>query len=279
MLCITTPINTWSLGFLPDDLIPHGNAVSNTMRQVASAIGTAILVSLMAVVSQSHAGEGVAASTITGASAIYIIVAACVLIIAICIFLFVKRDDSQIQNTGIGFPNAEGLVAVDSLVIPNGTTVRKALFMFNDAGTTDAPIIDRDGSIVAFLSVGDVLKQLGSDKVKASLVDFYSYVPELLSGDGIVTERGRLEGILEKDASSIATKKVITIEARASFKDVCQLLSERRIKKVPVMKEGVFIGTINRKDIVNHLMVTLARICPRTCQLSPSVDSCSMKRR
>ncbi len=89
-------------------------------------------------------------------------------------------------------------------------------------------------------------------------MDFYSYVPELLSGDGIVTERGRLEGILEKDASSIATKKVITIEARASFKDVCQLLSERRIKKVPVMKEGVFIGTINRKDIVNHLMVTLA---------------------
>lgn len=258
MLCITTPINTWSLGFLPDDLIPHGNAVSNTMRQVASAIGTAILVSLMAIVSQSHAGEGVAASTISGASAIYLIVAACVLIIAICIFLFVKRDDSQIQNTGIGFPNAEGLVAVDSLVIPNGTTVRKALFMFNDAGTTDAPIIDRDGSIVAFLSVGDVLKQLGSDKVKASLVDFYSYVPELLSGDGIVTERGRLEDILEKDASSIATKKVITIEARASFKDVCQLLSERRIKKVPVMKEGVFIGTINRKDIVNHLMVTLA---------------------
>lgn len=258
MLCITTPINTWSLGFLPDDLIPHGNAVSNTMRQVASAIGTAILVSLMAVISQSHADEGIATSTVAGAAAIYIIVAICVLVIAICIFVFVKRDAALAKSDETGFPNAEGLVAVDSLAIPDGTTVRKALFMFNDAGTTDAPIVGRDGSIVAFLSVGDVLKQLGADKVKASLIDFYSYVPEVLSGDGIASERSRLEDVLNKNVSSIATRKVVTIDARASFKDVCQLLSERRIKKVPVMKEGVFIGTINRKDIVNHLMVSLA---------------------
>lgn len=57
---------------------------------------------------------------------------------------------------------AEGMVLHDSLSIDNTATVRDALKLFNKNVTTNAPIIDKHGAIIAFLSVGDVLREFGN---------------------------------------------------------------------------------------------------------------------
>lgn len=44
---VMMPVTTAGLNQLPDHLIPHGTAMNNTMRQVAGAIGTALLVTVM----------------------------------------------------------------------------------------------------------------------------------------------------------------------------------------------------------------------------------------
>lgn len=44
---VMMPVTTAGLNQLPPHLIPHGTAMSNTMRQVAGAIGTALLVTVM----------------------------------------------------------------------------------------------------------------------------------------------------------------------------------------------------------------------------------------
>lgn len=44
---IMMPATTAGLNQLPDRLIPHGSAMTNTMRQVAASIGTAILITIM----------------------------------------------------------------------------------------------------------------------------------------------------------------------------------------------------------------------------------------
>src|SRR5699024_11991083 len=44
---VRMPITTSGLNQLPDDLIPHGSAMNNTFRQMAAAIGTAMLVTIM----------------------------------------------------------------------------------------------------------------------------------------------------------------------------------------------------------------------------------------
>src|SRR5699024_11202036 len=41
------PATTAGLNELPDSLMPHGAALTNTMRQIAASIGTAILVTVM----------------------------------------------------------------------------------------------------------------------------------------------------------------------------------------------------------------------------------------
>ncbi|MDR0875802.1 MAG: multidrug efflux MFS transporter [Clostridiales Family XIII bacterium] len=61
---VNMPVNTWGINQLPNSLIAHGNAINNTVRQVAGSIGTAILVTVMTIVSASWISPGAEATTL-----------------------------------------------------------------------------------------------------------------------------------------------------------------------------------------------------------------------
>ncbi|MBB5174159.1 MDR family MFS transporter [Texcoconibacillus texcoconensis] len=50
---VMMPVNTAGLNQMPQKLIPHGAAVTNTMRQMAASIGTAVLVTTMTTTAQT----------------------------------------------------------------------------------------------------------------------------------------------------------------------------------------------------------------------------------
>ncbi|GEL04057.1 DHA2 family efflux MFS transporter permease subunit [Rummeliibacillus stabekisii] len=52
---ITMPLNTASLNSLPRALVTHGTAVNNTLRQIAGAIGTAVVITIFTAQTTSHA--------------------------------------------------------------------------------------------------------------------------------------------------------------------------------------------------------------------------------
>lgn len=54
MSFVMMPIMTAGMNALPSRLISHGNALVNTMRQLAGSIGTAILVTVMTQQTESH---------------------------------------------------------------------------------------------------------------------------------------------------------------------------------------------------------------------------------
>lgn len=51
---VMMPVTTSGMNALPMDLISHGTAVNNTFRQVASSIGTAVLISILSNVTKSN---------------------------------------------------------------------------------------------------------------------------------------------------------------------------------------------------------------------------------
>lgn len=54
---LTMPLNTAGLNALPKQLNAHGSAVTNTIRQVAGAIGTALVVTIYTTRTKNHAAE------------------------------------------------------------------------------------------------------------------------------------------------------------------------------------------------------------------------------
>ena len=54
---ITMPLNTAGVNALPRELGSHGSAVNNTVRQLAGAIGTAVVITVYTIQATSHAAE------------------------------------------------------------------------------------------------------------------------------------------------------------------------------------------------------------------------------
>lgn len=83
------PINTWGINALSEDLLPHGNAVSGTFRQIAMSFGAAISVSVYTfVANMMPGGIDVASAGIVGINASFAYQAALTFIgFLICVFL------------------------------------------------------------------------------------------------------------------------------------------------------------------------------------------------
>ena len=67
MSMVMMPVSTNGLNQLPARFYPHGTAMNNTLNQVAGAIGTALLVTVMSTRTETHAAE-LAASTMKHAT-------------------------------------------------------------------------------------------------------------------------------------------------------------------------------------------------------------------
>jgi len=90
MSLVMMPTTTAGLNQLPQQFIPHGSAMNNTMRQVSGSIGTAILVTIMtgsALDPTTHGIEG----AIHGVNMSFV-VAGAVSVVGIVLSFFLKKD-------------------------------------------------------------------------------------------------------------------------------------------------------------------------------------------
>ncbi|GAF17881.1 LOW QUALITY PROTEIN: multidrug resistance protein [Bacillus sp. JCM 19046] len=84
---VLMPVTTAGLNVLPRELIPHGTAMNNTMRQVSGSIGTAILVSVMTASTSTENSEAM----IQGVNNSFI-VATCVAFVSLILAFFIKKN-------------------------------------------------------------------------------------------------------------------------------------------------------------------------------------------
>ncbi len=120
-------------------------------------------------------------------------------------------------------------------------------------------LLDAKGSEIISIggdaSVFDAIK-LMADQAVGSLV--------VMDGDelvGIVTERDYARKVIIKGRSSestqvheIMTTKVITAQPDQTVKDSMTIMSERRIRHLPVVDEGAVVGMISIGDLVQAII-------------------------
>lgn len=108
---LTMPITTAGLNALPRQLNAHGSAVTNTVRQVAGAIGTALVVTIMTTSSTNYATKLIQSgdvmskaqlmkeSSIHGASEAYMFIAILgILTFIVTLFMPSKKVLTQLNN-------------------------------------------------------------------------------------------------------------------------------------------------------------------------------------
>lgn len=72
---------------------------------------------------------------------------------------------------------------------------------------------------------------------------------------GIITERDVMKYLsksnnLGEKVEKITSKKLISIEPHYSLEDAAEIMSENKIKKLPVIKKGDLLGIITATDLI-----------------------------
>ena len=59
---------------------------------------------------------------------------------------------------------------------------------------------------------------------------------------------------MESNVCSIGARGVITVDVHTDLREVCRILGENHLKKIPVTDEGQLVGVVNRSDIAHYTM-------------------------
>ena len=86
-----------------------------------------------------------------------------------------------------------------------------------------------------------------------------------ITGLPVVDERGHVIGVLSEfdiisrqggTAADIMSPQVISVTEETDAEEVAQLLTNRRIRRVPVLAGGRLVGIVSRSDLVRLFMLT-----------------------
>ncbi len=107
------------------------------------------------------------------------------------------------------------------------------------------PVLDAGGRLVGILSEGDLLRrvELGSGSEG-------SWWSHLLSSRELAEHYRRTNG---RQVSDVMTTKPITIDECATLADAAGLMQKHRIKRLPVMRDGILVGLLGRMNFARLL--------------------------
>ena len=129
----------------------------------------------------------------------------------------------------------------DMPLVEAGSMLRTAKRREERIGVKGLPVLDKEGIMVGFLSIGDILKAV-----------FPSYMSLMNLGD--FTWDGMVEDFAKKAAcklvSEVMTKDITTVPAEAPLMECIDHMLKNNVKRLPVVdKDGKVVGILYERDV------------------------------
>ena len=277
-----TPLNTWGVNSLDNNVIQHAQGVSNTLNQVAASVGTAVLVSVSALAPAVAPNAAPLEQSYLGDHMAYMTTFALMCVAALVILFFVRdkkkaaaASPSQagelvdyaagLDGVTVDATRAENFVADPNhvyvasdvmnrqpLCVRDGATMAEVIKLMAADQTSGLPVVNEAGDLVGFVTDGDVASYLGKTEISLldSALNGYRYIDDEAS----IT---RLRELMALNVMAVATKRVVSVDVNTPVEDVCTLFAAKRIKKVPVVRDGKLVGALSRRNIMRSLAETV----------------------
>ncbi|MFT3719998.1 CBS domain-containing protein [Pseudorhodoferax sp.] len=128
------------------------------------------------------------------------------------------------------------------------------------------PVVER-GTVVGLVGVGELMHrhEIGTDDPGAER----SWWQRLLVGDPSAASYVRSHGTHVRD---VMTQEVVGVPEDAPLARLAQIFEQRRIRRVPVLRDGRMVGLVTRADLVR----ALARACTPS---APALDDAQICQR
>ena len=254
---VNMPITTWGMNALDNKVMNHGTSVNNTLRQVAGSLGTAVIVSVTTMVTNANAESlGPVQANMLGIDVAFAVSGVLCLIGFVMVVALVKdrpsdamegRPPQRAQERAGSHHEARRVHRAG-----NGHRVRCRAAVRGQGHQRGAHRERRGrGRGLHIRRRRHALALAPRPHVHGPHRHDHAYRG---GRPRLQREAGSAHG--HERASDRRPRGSIGVDIHADLADVCRVLGENRLKKVPVMDEGRIVGMINRSDITQYSMKT-----------------------
>ena len=133
------------------------------------------------------------------------------------------------------------LMSRDVVTVTTGTTLKEVARVLTRHDISGVPVVDADGAVVGIVSEADVLmKERGPQGRPTGRFAWFGDGRDL-AADAKVDAR---------TAGEAMTSPALTIGPERPASAAARLMVERRINRLPVVKDGRLVGIVTRADLV-----------------------------
>jgi CBS domain-containing protein len=129
------------------------------------------------------------------------------------------------------------------------------------------PVVDASGRLVGIVSEGDLLRrsEIGTDRQRSQWLEL------LVERSGQAADFAKAHGLFARD---VMTRDVVSVPPDAELSEIAALLERHRIKRVPVVRDGVPVGIVSRANLLRGLVAS-----GRTRQATREADDLAIRNR
>ncbi|MFQ5801558.1 MAG: CBS domain-containing protein [Candidatus Methylomirabilales bacterium] len=147
------------------------------------------------------------------------------------------------------------------------TSVEALTRLLLEQGVSAVPVVGAGGEVLGVVSEADLLHRFRSPQRKKWWLAFLADRVELAS------EFARIHGRCVKD---VMNQPAVTVTEETPVEEIARILEERRIKRVPVVRDGRLVGIVSRRDMVRALAMppvsAPAEIPPNDAEIEQSIS-------
>ena len=143
------------------------------------------------------------------------------------------------------------IMTTDVLTFGPDDGVEQAMRTLVEREIDAAPVVDADGGVIGMLSTSDLIVQ-GSKVHFPTLVTFLGGTFEI--GHKHFDEE--MNRALGSTVGEVMTGDPIVCEETDTVEDAATAMHEHDVSRLPVLRDGVLLGIVSRKDILRALLAS-----------------------
>jgi len=133
------------------------------------------------------------------------------------------------------------------------TAVKELALLLSERGISGVPVIDSDNRLIGIVSEGDLLHRAETGTERRTEHRRARWLDSLASDRDLARDYVKSHGAKVAD---IMTRNVVTVSDTAELAEIANLLETKRIKRVPVLRDGKLVGIVSRANLVRALAAT-----------------------
>jgi CBS domain-containing protein len=141
----------------------------------------------------------------------------------------------------------------DVVTVRPDTDVANAVKLLAEHDVSALPVVDGEGNLLGILSEADLIHraEIGTEKHRPW------WLEAVTGASTLAEEFAKSHG---KKVGEVMTSGAISVSEDTPLSEIATLFERKRIKRVPVVKDGKLIGIVSRANLIQALATVVGRM-------------------